>query len=644
MDRVTRYLRRAQRTRGDAGSALVLALIFVSIFGLVTTALLSFGFVGERTDGVVRGERDARYAADGALDGAIQRYQAMVAGGTANPCASGDPFFSYTVHDKTANVTCTGSTLGGTPNPPQLLKPTFIDEPNSDFYPNNFSGSSATLFESLHSLESNGGKGTTAKTSYPYASDNQVMLKDYRGDNGGFPEGDTYQQVVAWVGHSGAADQYIRRDHRHRCRCGQRPHRLRRVLGQGRDPVGRSVMAGPAVPDHRHHLSVRDRHLRRYAAQPAERHPMRQLPRGARAGAGHLLRDEHRRVLRPALDRRCHDRGLAHDHQRHRQVQAGRRRSDDRRRFHPRGPDDPVGDERDDGGVQRIDRRGLERVERADDAGNPCGFPADNLDSVLLCVCLAARPSTATPSGTGGHDWRTDYGNCPDLFNNWGTRELVWSTGTQCVIPGGTGTPIEPVCVGGLVGNCLVGGNFNPAHASQANFQSPVGRVAQPHLRRVQLAGRRRGPARDVTDRPFRGRDDHQTLRAHRRLGPRVVDRLHAERQQHPGAQPLCDLAGAGALHRGPPAPPGGVRAEHRREDGGDPGDLHRHLLAARRGVELRGQRLVGPVRGPRRPACSTSTTSSAARAARRWANFVATTGDTTVSADATFGARHHDQ
>ena len=77
------------------------------------------GYTLEKTDQVVTGTRDQRYAADGALDGAIKRFQTMIAAGQI-PCSTSDPnFFTYAVHTKTANVECTGLPgAGDTPNPP----------------------------------------------------------------------------------------------------------------------------------------------------------------------------------------------------------------------------------------------------------------------------------------------------------------------------------------------------------------------------------------------------------------------------------------------------------------------------------------------------------------------------------------------
>jgi hypothetical protein len=196
---MTKRLRQVRRDHGDAGSALVMALLFVSMFGLVTAALLTFGFAGERTQQVVTGSRDQRYAADGAIDGAIKRFQRMQADGVTNPCAvGGDPFFTYTVHSKTAHVSCTNSYLGGTPNPPQSLLATVAA--STDFYPYNTT-TSASLTDTTHYLEATGGTGTVAKTDYVHPGASTISFSGYQTDILQPPQGGIFQQVQATVSH-----------------------------------------------------------------------------------------------------------------------------------------------------------------------------------------------------------------------------------------------------------------------------------------------------------------------------------------------------------------------------------------------------------------------------------------------------------
>ncbi len=206
----TRQMRGVRRAHGNAGSALVLALLFVSLFGIITAALLGFGFAGEKTDQVVRGTRDQRYAADGAVDGAIKHYETLVDSGNSTPCAghtdedADPPFFTYTVHDKIGKAWCTGSFLGSTPNPVQSLLPTGIS--STDFVPYNTT-TSKTLEETLQHMESaiapgfGGGlpSGKTVYTSYPHASPTPNTVSFTFGLNP--VVGATYQQVLAVVSH-----------------------------------------------------------------------------------------------------------------------------------------------------------------------------------------------------------------------------------------------------------------------------------------------------------------------------------------------------------------------------------------------------------------------------------------------------------
>jgi len=185
-----------RRRNGERGSALVIALVFIALFGLLSAALLSFGFSGERTQTVVTGSRDARYAADGAVEGAIRRYQTLLASGQT-PCGSPDPnFFTYTVHDKTATVACSGSTGGGTPNPPQSLLPKTAN--SADFYAYNGQGTNASLYQTVRYLEASDAFGTVARTDYIRPGNSSISF-GYAGVSP--PAGSSYQQVNATISH-----------------------------------------------------------------------------------------------------------------------------------------------------------------------------------------------------------------------------------------------------------------------------------------------------------------------------------------------------------------------------------------------------------------------------------------------------------
>ena len=72
---MTRRIRAVREAHGEQGSALVIALVFVAVVGLVVAALGTFGGVSAKVDTAARGVRDAQYGADGALQGAVNWYQ-----------------------------------------------------------------------------------------------------------------------------------------------------------------------------------------------------------------------------------------------------------------------------------------------------------------------------------------------------------------------------------------------------------------------------------------------------------------------------------------------------------------------------------------------------------------------------------------
>lgn len=64
-------MRTRARLLADDGTALVLALVFLSLFGVFIATILSFADTGIRTTMVLRDHDARRYAADGAVDGAL---------------------------------------------------------------------------------------------------------------------------------------------------------------------------------------------------------------------------------------------------------------------------------------------------------------------------------------------------------------------------------------------------------------------------------------------------------------------------------------------------------------------------------------------------------------------------------------------
>jgi hypothetical protein len=93
--------------RDEQGVALVLALSFMVLVGLVTTALLSslMTSVGQRV--VLDQLRNRQYAADGAVERAIARVRGLAAPGAGlATCGTGSPE-TYALNGFTIRVDCT---------------------------------------------------------------------------------------------------------------------------------------------------------------------------------------------------------------------------------------------------------------------------------------------------------------------------------------------------------------------------------------------------------------------------------------------------------------------------------------------------------------------------------------------------------
>lgn len=101
---------------GEDGSALVLALVFLSLFGLFTASLLTFAETSFRGTRGVRQQRSAVYAADGAVEGAINAIRGTAALGI-DPAEGGScPDFKTAsdVNGEPVTVHCQGQTGSGT--------------------------------------------------------------------------------------------------------------------------------------------------------------------------------------------------------------------------------------------------------------------------------------------------------------------------------------------------------------------------------------------------------------------------------------------------------------------------------------------------------------------------------------------------
>lgn len=62
-----------RRTHGDRGASLIIALVFISVFGLLLMALGDFAFAGTKASGGYRSQRSTNYATDAALEAAVTK-------------------------------------------------------------------------------------------------------------------------------------------------------------------------------------------------------------------------------------------------------------------------------------------------------------------------------------------------------------------------------------------------------------------------------------------------------------------------------------------------------------------------------------------------------------------------------------------
>jgi hypothetical protein len=101
-----------RRHTDQQGSALIIALLFITTFSVIVAALLSFSEVGLRAATTLKNQRDASYAADGAVDAAINRYS----GGGA--C---DDYAAPAVNGQSTIVRCAANGAAGNTKPENTL-------------------------------------------------------------------------------------------------------------------------------------------------------------------------------------------------------------------------------------------------------------------------------------------------------------------------------------------------------------------------------------------------------------------------------------------------------------------------------------------------------------------------------------------
>jgi hypothetical protein len=211
---VSRRLERVRRAHGEAGSALVIALVFISLFGLFIAAQASWGGAAQHADVATANARAAQYGADGALQGAIARYKSNSSACVADsqphdfftyhaPVGMGGGFVDYTVQCRQDPA----PTTGGNATPPTDYCPS--NATSSDFTPVNSAGGTATLAQTVRYMEQPSNQGAAyghiAATGYPRVGNNTVALNTFvpcDASLSGIPAGASFQQVDLRVSHS----------------------------------------------------------------------------------------------------------------------------------------------------------------------------------------------------------------------------------------------------------------------------------------------------------------------------------------------------------------------------------------------------------------------------------------------------------
>ena len=93
------------RLHGEDGASLLIALAFLSLFGLLVPALLNLGITDLEATGRLREQRTDVYTADGATDGAIQYLRTHSSCG--RPIAGSCPISQFQYSDPVAGITAT---------------------------------------------------------------------------------------------------------------------------------------------------------------------------------------------------------------------------------------------------------------------------------------------------------------------------------------------------------------------------------------------------------------------------------------------------------------------------------------------------------------------------------------------------------
>lgn len=105
-------LRRSKPASGESGMILILVLGFIAFMGLVSVALLNYVSTNFRATTALRPVRSAQYAADGAIEGAVNKMRQFFPAATS-PCGGATNFYAVSppLNGQTIVLTCTSPTF-----------------------------------------------------------------------------------------------------------------------------------------------------------------------------------------------------------------------------------------------------------------------------------------------------------------------------------------------------------------------------------------------------------------------------------------------------------------------------------------------------------------------------------------------------
>ncbi|MGH9042614.1 MAG: hypothetical protein ACRDZ3_20560 [Acidimicrobiia bacterium] len=104
----------------ENGQVLVLALAFITFVGVVGVVLLNYATTNVKATVALRPVRSVEYAADGAIDGAINKLRHNPFSAT---CASGRDFYRTVINDQEIAVGCVRQVVSATS--PKIVRATF---------------------------------------------------------------------------------------------------------------------------------------------------------------------------------------------------------------------------------------------------------------------------------------------------------------------------------------------------------------------------------------------------------------------------------------------------------------------------------------------------------------------------------------